>query len=158
MDALRVAASSLSFVPTRHTGPWAEVRGELLAFVNRRVENLEAAEDIVQDVLERLQRKDPAAVTNIQAWLYRSARNAVIDHYRQLLPDHYRVAVTLVDFDGHTHHAAAQMVGVSTSGMKSRVQRGRKKLAELLDDCCEIETTPGGGIGDYTPRHGTGLC
>jgi len=36
--------------------------------------------------------------------------------------------------------------------MKSRVQRGRKKLAALLQDCCAIETTASGAIDDYTPR------
>ena len=67
------------------------------------------------------------------------------------LPDEYRDAVTLVDLDGYTNQAAAQQVGVSTSGMKSRVQRGRKKLAALLHDCCVIDAH-GGTIDDYTPR------
>ena len=187
-----MAANSLNAVLTRTDGPWIETRAELLAFVERRVANRETAEDIVHDLLERLHRTDPATIANLQAWLYRSARNAVVDHYRkrgaipvdavddqlvgaddaaadnepeaavqelarclrplvELLPHEYRDAVTLVDLDGHTNHAAAELAGVSTSGMKSRVQRGRRKLAALLHDCCVIETT-GGTIAGYAPR------
>jgi len=61
---------------------WAEVRAELVRFVRRRVRGPEVAEDLVQTVLERFQRTGPDTVTNPQAWLFRSARNAVIDHYR----------------------------------------------------------------------------
>jgi RNA polymerase sigma-70 factor (ECF subfamily) len=193
-----VVANSLNAVLTRNDGPWVETRAELLAFVDRRVANRETSEDIVHDLLERLHHADPATISNLQAWLYRSARNAVIDHYRKrgavpvdvvdddlagfddgpsgnepvaavqelarclrplvdLLPDEYRDAITLVDLDGHTHHAAAQLAGVSTSGMKSRVQRGRKKLGALLHDCCVIETS-GGAIDDYAPRDESCPC
>ena len=33
----------------------------------------------------------------------------------------------------------AQELGISVSGMKSRVQRGRQKLKQLLQTCCQIE-------------------
>jgi hypothetical protein len=38
--------------------------------------------------------------------------------------------------------SAAARLGLATSGMKSRVQRGRAKLKELLDACCEVEFAP----------------
>lgn len=179
----------------------AEVRRRLVAFVDRRVESPEAAEDIVQDVFERLQRAHPGTITSIQAWLYATSRHAIIDHYRkrrdttvidspddllvagldggspgnepnivlqelarclrpmvEALPRNYRQAVTLVDLEGKTHQVAAQLVGISTPGMKSRVQRGRRKLAEALRECCLIETTPAGAIKDYTPRSGDCAC
>ena len=41
------------------------------------------------------------------------------------LPPAYREAVTLADLEGVSQADAAARVGVSTSGMKSRVQRGR---------------------------------
>src|SRR5262245_48301292 len=31
-----------------------------------------------------------------------------------------------------------QMLGISLSGMKSRVQRGRAQLREAVDECCSI--------------------
>ncbi len=61
---------------------WATTTAELVTFVRRRVESSQVAEDIVQDVLEKLQRTDSGEVLNPQAWLYRAARNATIDHYR----------------------------------------------------------------------------
>jgi RNA polymerase sigma-70 factor (ECF subfamily) len=39
----------------------------------------------------------------------------------------------------------ARALGISLSGMKSRVQRGRKRLAELLGQCCAL-TLDGRGL------------
>jgi RNA polymerase sigma-70 factor (ECF subfamily) len=43
-----------------------------------------------------------------------------------------RRAVQLVDLDGWGQAEAARREEVSLSGMKSRVQRGRRRLVELL--------------------------
>jgi RNA polymerase sigma-70 factor (ECF subfamily) len=64
----------------------------------------------------------------------------------------YREAVTLVELERLTVREAAEMVGVSVSGMKSRVQRGRAQLRELFDECCEIALDARGKVLDYTPR------
>jgi RNA polymerase sigma-70 factor (ECF subfamily) len=64
----------------------------------------------------------------------------------------------MVDLDGIPQAGAAQREGVSLSGMKSRVQRGRRRLAELLGQCCTLtldargvpmgnERAPGGNRG-----------
>ncbi|HEV8324961.1 MAG TPA: sigma-70 family RNA polymerase sigma factor [Myxococcota bacterium] len=55
------------------------------------------------------------------------------------LPSPYREAITLTELEGLTRQEAARMLGVSVSGMKSRVQRGRARLREMLEACCEIE-------------------
>jgi len=55
-----------------------------------------------------------------------------------LLPSPYREAITLTDLQGLSQKDAADMVGISLSGMKSRVQRGRRLLREALDACCAI--------------------
>jgi RNA polymerase sigma-70 factor, ECF subfamily len=64
----------------------------------------------------------------------------------------YREAVTLVELEGLTAREAAEMVGISVSGMKSRVQRGRAQLRKLFDDCCEIALDVRGKVTDYAPR------
>jgi RNA polymerase sigma-70 factor (ECF subfamily) len=51
----------------------------------------------------------------------------------------YREAVTLVELEGLTSKAAAGRLGLSESGVKSRVQRGRHQLKKLLDACCSFE-------------------
>lgn len=62
------------------------------------------------------------------------------------LPDDQREALTLVGASGFAYHEAAEMCGVATGTMKSRVNRARQKLIELLelspDD--SLELTDGG--------------
>ncbi|MFT3700118.1 MAG: sigma-70 family RNA polymerase sigma factor [Kofleriaceae bacterium] len=70
------------------------------------------------------------------------------------LPSPYREAITLVELEGLTAREAADMAGVSVSGMKSRVQRGREQLRRLFDECCEIALDARGKPTDFTPRGG----
>jgi RNA polymerase sigma-70 factor, ECF subfamily len=64
------------------------------------------------------------------------------------LPQPYREAMELTEYDGLTQPALAERLGISVSGAKSRVQRGREKLKGMLLDCCRIEQRTGGGIVD----------
>lgn len=68
------------------------------------------------------------------------------------LSQDYRDAITLVEIEGLTQQAAAKQIGISLSGMKSRVQRGRKQLKQMLDDCCLIELDRRGGVANYQSR------
>ena len=70
----------------------------------------------------------------------------------ELLSEDYRQAITLVDLEGMTQHEAAARLGLSVSGMKSRVQRGRRQLREMLNACCVIELDRRGGVVDYDLR------
>lgn len=67
------------------------------------------------------------------------------------LPSPYREAITLVDED-RTVREAAEMVGISVSGMKSRVQRGRAQLRRMFDECCEIALDARGKVTSFTSR------
>jgi RNA polymerase sigma-70 factor, ECF subfamily len=64
----------------------------------------------------------------------------------------YREAITLVELDGFTREEAAKRMGLSVSGMKSRVQRGRQQLRQMLDECCRIERDRRGRVADYEVR------
>lgn len=66
----------------------------------------------------------------------------------------YREALKLVELQGLTHTAAAKQLGVSVSGMKSRVQRGRRQLKRMLEECCIIQLDVRRGVAGYTPRNG----
>jgi len=68
------------------------------------------------------------------------------------LSQDYRDAITLVEINGMTQQAAATQMGISLSGMKSRVQRGRKQLKQMLNDCCLIELDCRKGVIDYQSR------
>ncbi len=69
------------------------------------------------------------------------------------LSQDYRDAINLVEFEGLTQQEAAKRMGVSLSGMKSRVQRGRKQLKQMLGDCCLIELDRRGGVIEYQARN-----
>ncbi len=69
-----------------------------------------------------------------------------------LLPSPYREALTLTELEGLTQKQAAEMLGVSLSGMKSRVQRGRQQLRAMLEQCCHIALDARGRIVGCEPR------
>ncbi|MGH7228796.1 MAG: sigma factor-like helix-turn-helix DNA-binding protein, partial [Nitrospiraceae bacterium] len=68
------------------------------------------------------------------------------------LSAHSRDAVTLVELEGMTQQAAAKRLGLSASGMKSRVQRGRRQLKRLLEECCVIQLDRRRRIAEYAVR------
>lgn len=55
------------------------------------------------------------------------------------LPPKYRVPLKMADVEGKTQQEVADELGLSLSGAKSRVQRAREKLGEVLAACCEVE-------------------
>jgi RNA polymerase sigma-70 factor (ECF subfamily) len=69
------------------------------------------------------------------------------------LSGEYRQAVMLIDFEGLTQQEAAAQLGLSLSGMKSRVQRGRRQLKGMLEACCTIELDRRRGVVDYDVRN-----
>ena len=68
------------------------------------------------------------------------------------LSEDYRQAITLVDLEGMAQHEAAAQLGLSVSGMKSRVQRGRRQLRDMLEACCVIVLDQRRGVADYDLR------
>ena len=161
--------------PTPIEELWHEHRAELLGFLRQRVGDAELAEDLLQGVFVKAQAGLPGGqVERPRAWLFRVARNSVIDHYRtrrvgeplpddlpetrdgaevdpgiglercvrpliDRLPAGYREAVLLADIDGLPLATVAERLGLSLSGAKSRVRRGRALLERCFLDCCQVE-------------------
>jgi RNA polymerase sigma-70 factor (ECF subfamily) len=71
------------------------------------------------------------------------------------LPAIYRDAVRLTEFGGLTQTQAAVRLGISVSGMKTRVQRARGQLKDLLLDCCHVELDSRGGVTAYRSKRGS---
>ena len=164
------------------TGLHERLRG----FVGRRIGDPDAADDVAQEVLLRLHRSlgDLRFEDRLDAFAYRIARNAIIDHYRsrasaketpaapdelneridadgdtdedpneargrqelarcleplvRRLPEPYRQALTLTDLGNLSQVEAARVAGLSVPGMKTRVQRARAQVHELLTACCDV--------------------
>jgi RNA polymerase sigma-70 factor (ECF subfamily) len=74
------------------------------------------------------------------------------------LPDPYRQALRLAEFEGATQREIASRLGLSLSGAKSRVQRARKMLRGVLLKCCRVELDRRGGVVDYETREGCDGC
>ncbi len=75
-----------------------------------------------------------------------------LGHLVDELPEPYRLAVRLSELEGLTQAEVAQHLGLSVSGAKSRVQRGRRMLHKMLTDCCTFELDQRHRIVDYHPR------
>ncbi len=68
------------------------------------------------------------------------------------LPEKYREALLLTEFQGLSQKELAQRLDMSVSGAKSRVQRARQKLKLMLLECCHFEFDRYGTILDYHRR------
>lgn len=96
-----------------------------------------------EDLAQELDDDDPAAATALAGELRA---------FVELLPASYREALELTDLDGITQAEAARRLGLSVPGMKSRVQRARAQLRDLLEGCCAIELDVRGRVVDCEPR------
>ncbi len=61
--------------------------------------------------------------------------SAQVDVARALarIPEEYRVAVVMHDIGGATHEEIATTLGVAIGTVKSRISRGRRALAQILE-------------------------
>jgi len=82
----------------------------------------------------------------------RAALSDCVAAFVTQLPSPYREAITLTELQGLTQKEAAELLGVSISGVKSRVQRGREKLRNLFEACCELSVDVRGKVRECEPR------
>lgn len=68
------------------------------------------------------------------------------------LPEHDRVPLRMADLEGRTQQEVAEALGLSLSGAKSRVQRARARLGELLQQCCALEFGTDGRVAAFHRR------
>lgn len=66
-----------------------------------------------------------------------------------VLPEKYKEAILLTEFENYTQKELSEKIGLSLSGAKSRVQRARKQLKEILIGCCQIDVDHFGNVVDY---------
>lgn len=174
---------------------WEEFNTPLKSFIKRRVKNDHDVDDILQNVFYKIHNSisNLKESDKIHAWVYRIARNAIIDFYRaqkseeyiselsedivseiedestandeiaqclkamiKHLPEKYKQAIILTEFQNLTQKELGERMGLSVSGAKSRIQRARVKLKEMLLSCCHLEFDRLGNVIDY--RHKCSDC
>jgi len=75
------------------------------------------------------------------------------------LPEKYKLAIRLSAVDGLKQSEIAQKLGVSLSGAKSRVQRGREMIKQHFIDCCNYHIREDGKlIGEHNHNHESWNC
>ena len=89
---------------------------------------------------------------------YNEEISAGLGRIVQHLPSRYREAVELAELEGVTQREVGTRLGLSLSGAKSRVQRGREKLKDLLLECCHFELDRQGNVVDYQPQRTCSGC
>ncbi len=70
----------------------------------------------------------------------------------------YQDALKMTELEGLTQAEAAKRAGISLSGMKSRVQRGRKHLLKALRNCCSFELDARGRMMACSGRADSDPC
>lgn len=70
----------------------------------------------------------------------------------ETLPPKYRDALRLSEVQGLTQQETARRLGISLSGAKSRVQRGREQLRAMLVACCHVELDRAGRVVEWRSR------
>lgn len=85
MDTTLTCGAAMSERDKRITETVARERGRLRDFIRRRVPDAGEAEDILQDVLfEYVEAyRLPEPIEQVGAWLFRVARNRIIDRFRK---------------------------------------------------------------------------
>ena len=75
--------------------------------------------------------------------------NQGLKPFIEALPKKYRDALLAIDLNGLTQKEYSEQQGISLSCSKSRVQRGRKMVKEMLMDCCKFNSDEYGNVFDY---------
>ncbi|MBK8997186.1 MAG: sigma-70 family RNA polymerase sigma factor [Myxococcales bacterium] len=127
-------------------GPWVyQIARSAIADHQRAAAKHRVADDpAAEERPDELDRDDDGAVMQELA--------STVAPFVAMLPQHYREALTLTELEGLTQKQAADMLGISLSGMKSRVQRGRRELRRALEDCCHIALDARGRVVSCEPR------
>jgi len=71
----------------------------------------------------------------------------------EALPEPYREAFVLTAYQGLSQKELAERLGISYSGAKSRVQRARLQVRDMLMTCCHFVFDRRGMVIDYHEPH-----
>jgi RNA polymerase sigma-70 factor (ECF subfamily) len=101
---------------------------------------------------------DPVAEDKNRMSQRRCRAGAWLEEMVRQLPNKYREAVQLSEIEGLSQQEVTDRLGLSLSGAKLRIQRGRSILKATLDQCCTFEYDRRGNVMDYDPKPDRTMC
>lgn len=109
---------------------WSACEAELLGFLRHRVGRIEDAEEVLQEVFIKAMRqgKQFCGLDNPRAWLFQA------------------------DIEGRSQQELAELLGLSLSGAKSRIQRARRHLRQKMEKGCQVRFDESGSVCGFTQR------
>ncbi|MEZ9628497.1 RNA polymerase sigma factor SigZ [Vibrio breoganii] len=90
---------------------------------------------------------------NIEESLYQQMTHCV-HPFIQALPEEEAKLLTAIEIEGLSQKEYAQQIGVAYSTLKSRVQKGRKLLLEVFNQCCDFSVNEQGELVDIHTKNG----
>ncbi|RPG37977.1 MAG: sigma-70 family RNA polymerase sigma factor [Muricauda sp. TMED12] len=82
-----------------------------------------------------------------------------IRYFIQELPAHYRQVLQLYAIEELSQKEIAKRLDMNHATVRSKVQRGRKQLKQLITACCEVSQNGRGNIAAYAKKgHCSGNC
>ena len=129
--------------------PWIHqiVRNTLTDYYRKR--NLETTELNEESTLDDTEADD----------LYSACISGCLKVFIDRLPDKYREPLVLSDIDELKQKDIAKKMGLSYSGLKSRVQRGREMIKDMFVECsCLIHDSNGKLTEDSLDSENCKIC
>ena len=118
----------------------------LLNFIKSKVNSHQDAEDIVQNVfvkvatgIENLDRKEEYIDTT-------KGLDGCLKNFVNQLPEDYRDIIIDVEINVFKQKDLTQKYDLAYPSIRSRVQRGREKLKQILLACCHVKWDNRGNI------------
>jgi len=166
----------------------AQLYQPLFLYVKKRINNVEDAEDITQEVFLKLSKSSNGKIKKIKNWVYAIAKNTITDFYRKKkiltnevedenivgyfeeennqgielsnciqfyinkLPNEYRELMILSEIKEIPQKEIADRMNMNYTTLRSKIQRGRKKLKKLFTDCCTVIQGGKGSIIDIEQK------
>lgn len=156
----------------------------LFLYVKKRINSLEDAEDLTQEVFYKLAKSDMSQVNNLKHWVYSIAQNTITDFYRKKkilsnsiedhqvfeeenndeatqelslcveefikeLPKDYQKIMTMAGIENKSQKEIAETLDMNYVTVRSKIQRGRRKLRDLFTNCCTVLQGGKGSIIEY---------
>ena len=163
-DETELALSICHFPPG--TSKWNKIEHRLFSFIssNWRGEPLRDYQTIVNLIAKTTTAKGLKVTCRLDRRKYPTGRKVSDDEMTRVNLKrntfhgdwNYMIRPNSSAFDGLTQQQIAERVGISLSGAKSRVQRGREQLKTMLQECCSFEFDRRGKVIGCEPRRNAG--